>query len=113
MEEDPELSALQEEWVQYMLRPESDGAALLAVDMGLGKTRTSLMFARAYGARCVLISVPLQTMDGWVATVEKEYPGLPVRIISSSVKGKKAMADFQWRTEGIYLITHQYWERQA
>lgn len=112
-EEDQELSALQEQWVQYMLRPESDGAAMLAADMGLGKTRTACMFAREYGARCVLIVVPLQTMDDWVKTAGEIYPGLPVRIISSNAKGKKAMSDFQWRVAGIYFVTHQYWESKA
>lgn len=113
MQENAELSALQEEWVRYMLRPECDGAALLAVDMGLGKTRTALMFAKEYGAQCVLAAVPLQTMDDWAATARREYPDMPVYVISSSAPGKTAMANFQWRKKGIYLVTHQYWERQA
>lgn len=110
---DPQLGASQEEAVQYMLRPESDMAAMLAWDMGLGKTRTGLMFAKAYGARCVLVVVPLQTMDDWEKTAATEYPELTVSTISSSVPGKKALAAFQWRTEGIYLVTHQYWEGLA
>lgn len=113
MDFDYDLAAAQEEAVEYMLRPECDGAALLAWDMGLGKTRTGLMFAKAYNARCVLVVVPLQTMEDWEKTAGVEYPELPVRIISSSAAGKKALAGFQWREEGIYLITHQYWESKA
>lgn len=113
MEIDYELAASQEEAVQYMLRPESDNAAMLAWDVGLGKTRTGLMFARAYGARCVLVVVPLQTMEDWEKTAGNEYPSLPVHTINSSARGKSALAAFQWRTEGIYLITHQYWETLA
>lgn len=110
---DPILAAKQEEWVRYMLRPECDGAALLASDMGLGKTRTALMFVRAFQARCVLIVVPLQTMEDWEKTAGVEYPNLPVHTINSSEPGKKAMTNFQWRVDGIYLITHQYWESKA
>lgn len=110
---DYELAAQQEAAVEYMLRPESDGAALLAFDMGLGKTRTACMFAREYGARCVMVVLPLQTIEDWQKTAEQEYPELDVRIINSSADGKRAEADFDWRVPGIYLITHQYWEKLA
>lgn len=126
MKFDPELAAKQEAAVEYMLRPESDGAALLAFDMGLGKTRTSLMYAKASGARCVLVVVPLQTMEDWEKTAREIYPLLPVKIIKTDVAlkpgqkptpknqaGKRAYSDFQWRADGIYLITHQLWEGRA
>lgn len=113
LELDPDLTAKQEAAVEYMLRPESDGAALLAFDMGLGKTRTALMFAREYRARVVLAVVPLQTMDGWIKTAEREYPELTVRVIDSGTEGTAALARFTWREDGIYLITPQYWERKA
>lgn len=107
------LTTKQENAVEYLLRPESDGAGLLAFDMGLGKTRTGLMFAREFGAQCVLIVVPLQTMDGWEETARKEYPELEIKKIDSSAPGKTAMNEFIWRTPGLYLITHQYWEIKA
>jgi superfamily II DNA or RNA helicase len=110
---DHELAAAQEEAVKYMLRPESDGAALLAFDMGLGKTRTGLMFAREYGARVVLVVVPLQTVDSWAETAQSEYPDLPFKQINSTTAGKTALAEFQWRTPGIYIVGHEYWERLA
>ena len=113
VELDPELSAKQEAAVQLMLLPEADGAALLAFDMGLGKTRTALMFARERGDRCILAVVPQQTMDSWTEWAETEYPELPVSVISSSKPGQKALASFTWRADGIYLITPQYWERKA
>jgi len=108
-----ELTAKQGSAVEYMLRPECDRGALLAFDMGLGKTRTGLMFAREYGAKIVLIVIPLQTMEDWVTTAREQYPDIPVKIINSTLPGKKAMNDFIWRAEGIYLVTHQYWEQKA
>ena len=113
MELDLELNAQQEAAVEYMLRPESDGAALLAFDMGLGKTRTACMFAKEYGAQCVLIVVPLQTIEDWESTAQREYPDLDVKTINSTKAGKTALADFEWRAPGIYLVTHQYWEKLA
>lgn len=110
---DHELAAKQDNAIQRMLLPESDGGALLAFDMGLGKTRTGCMFARQYGAKVVLAVVPLQTIEDWEATAEREYPGMPVRVINSTGPGTSALAAFQWRTPGIYLITHQYWESKA
>lgn len=110
---DHELAAKQEAAVEYMLRPESDGGALLAFDMGLGKTRTGCMFAKAYGATVVLVVIPLQTMEDWEATAQREYPLLPVKRIDSSKDGVKAFGDFTWRASGIYLVTHQYWESKA
>lgn len=113
LELDPDLTAKQEAAVEYMLRPECDGAALLAFDMGLGKTRTALLLARARGDRVVLAVVPLNTMASWQKAAVREYPELPVRTIDSGKVGKKALAGFTWREPGIYLITHQYWERLA
>lgn len=115
MTNDENLSREQEAAVQYMLRPESDGAALLAFDMGLGKTRTGLMFVREYKASTILICVPLQTMDDWAKEAAVQLPNLPVRIIKSKPGSDKIenLAAFQWRESGIYLITHQYWEKLA
>lgn len=107
------LTKTQEDAVEYMLRPESDGAAILAFDMGLGKTRTGLMFAREYGATVVLVAAPLQTIDSWTETAAEQMPGVPVRQITSKKDGRKALADFQWRVPGIYLVGHEYWERLA
>ena len=113
MDLDLQLAAKQEEAVQYMLRPESDGAALLAFDVGLGKTRTGLMFTREYDAHVVLACVPLQTIDGWISTAAVEFPDIPVYVINSSKSGVEAMAKFHWRQHGLYLITHQYFEQKA
>jgi hypothetical protein len=107
------LTKTQEDAVAYMLRPECEGGALLAFDMGLGKTRTSMMFARAYGAKVVLVCVPIQTMDSWRSTAQEFLPGLPVRRIENSKTGKTALASFNWRVPGVYLIGHEYWERLA
>jgi hypothetical protein len=113
MTNDAALTLAQEDAVRYMLRGESDGAALLAFDMGLGKTRTGLMFAKASEARVVLVVAPLQTLDDWAKTAAVEYPELGVSVIDSSKTGKNALRFFMWRQSGIYLIGHEYWERLA
>lgn len=113
MKFDPKLTLAQDEAVQYMLQPEREGACLLAWTMGLGKTRVGMMFARESGVRVVLASVPLQTVDGWIKDAGREYPDLPVYHINSTKEGKKALARFQWRQEGLYLVGHEYWERLA
>lgn len=111
---DPELDAKQQRAVEQMLRPESDGACLLAFDMGLGKTRTTLLFAKKYGARCILIAAPnVDVIESWKETAAEEYPELPVFLINSTASGKSAMNGFTWRTDGIYLITHALWEARA
>lgn len=116
---DPKLAAAQDAAVKYMLRPECDGGALLAFDMGLGKTRTGLRFLREQGARVALVCVPLQTIDAWVDAAAVEYPGIPVKVIKNKPATKKApakienLAAFQWREPGIYMITHQLWEKLA
>jgi superfamily II DNA or RNA helicase len=107
------LTKTQEDAVQYMMRPESDGAALLAFDMGLGKTRTSLMFAAARGDQVVLVCAPLATLDSWAETAKTYLPHLPVRRIENSKQGVPALADFDWRKPGVYLVGHEYWERLA
>lgn len=111
--ENHELTMIQEDAVEYMLRAESDGAALLAFDMGLGKTRTGLMFAREYEAQVVVVAAPLQTLDSWEATAKIEVPDLPVYRIENSKAGKQALSNFEWRAPGIYLVGHEYWERLA
>jgi len=113
VEENHELTRTQEDAVQYMLRHESDGAALLAFDMGLGKTRTGLMFVRESGHKVVVVAAPLQTLDSWAKTASVEVPDLPVYRIENTASGRKALADFQWRLPGIYLVGHEYWERLA
>lgn len=113
MSNDEKLSLAQAEAVEYMLRPESDHAALLAFDMGLGKTRTGLMFARALGQRCTLIVVPLQTVKDWMLNAEEQMPGVTIHQITSKTDGQDALTRFRWREAGIYIIGQEYWERLA
>lgn len=113
MQYDEKLSKAQQEAVEYMLRPESDHAGLLAFDVGLGKTRTGLMFARELGQRCVLIVVPLQTADDWIKEAAVECPGQPVFKIDATPGGQQALKGFQWRQSGIYVIGAELWERYA
>lgn len=108
------LATKQDEAVECICRPESDGAALLAFDMGLGKTRIGLMVARAKGAKVVLVCVPQSTFDSWEETAAEEYPELRVRVIGSPLKRHRgAREGFEWRQPGIYLVSHEYFERHA
>lgn len=108
-----ELTRNQEAAVERMLHEDSDKGALLAFDVGLGKTRTGLMAAKALGERVVLVVIPLPTIPSWTKAVAEEYPELPVFELNSKAAGRKALANFSWRVPGVYLITHEYWERLA
>lgn len=108
-----DLTRAQNDAVARMIDPSADGGALLAFDVGLGKTRTGLLTAKALGAKVILAVVPLSTIDSWAEEAAETYPELRVRWINSDKDGRRALVDFEWKIPGIYLIGHQYWEQKA
>lgn len=106
------LDAEQEAALEYMLRPEADGACLLGSDMGTGKTAISIEFCKRISAKTVLIIAPLQTVDGWERHMELlGYNGLPFRQIMPGKDGQKAFADYQWQIPGVYFVGQEYFVR--
>jgi SNF2 family DNA or RNA helicase len=77
------------------------GAALLALEMGVGKTLVALMVLAAMAARRVLICCPLRVVPVWQQQIERHLD-LPLIVVSlddsvSSVSNKKKLAEEKLR----------------
>lgn len=73
------------------------GAALLALEMGVGKTLVALMVLAALAARRVLICCPLRVVPVWEQQIERHLD-LPMIVVSlddnvGSVASKKKLAE--------------------
>jgi SNF2 family DNA or RNA helicase len=73
------------------------GAALLALEMGVGKTLVALMVLAAIAARRVLICCPLRVVPVWEQQIERHLD-LPLIVVSlddsvSSVVSKRKLAE--------------------
>jgi SNF2 family DNA or RNA helicase len=73
------------------------GAALLALEMGLGKTLVALMVMAALALRRVLIACPLRVVPVWEQQIERHLD-LPLIVVSlddsvSSVASKRKLAE--------------------
>ncbi len=73
------------------------GAALLALEMGVGKTLVALMVLAALAARRVLICCPLRVVPVWEQQIERHL-NLPLVVVclddtAGSVANKKKLAD--------------------
>lgn len=81
-------------------------AALMASDLGTGKTICSVEIARAIGAQTILIIAPLNTMDGWKKTFERQEIDLPFAQIDS--KHLSLYDDLKAKKPGVYFIGREY-----
>lgn len=92
-------------------------AALIASEMGTGKTLIAVEVARALGAKTVLVIAPPGTKgsdkDGWQATVKGQEIGLDFRVIDSSKKGVAAHADLAAKVPGVYFISREFFHLSA
>ncbi len=73
------------------------GAALLALEMGVGKTLVALMVLAAMAARRILICCPLRVVPVWEQQIERHLD-LPLIVVSlddsvSSVASKRKLAE--------------------
>ena len=86
--------------------------ALAAVETGGAKTMLAVEAVRNSGAERVLIVAPKQTHhSAWIPTVERQL-GLTARVIGNGRKAdREALADFEWGSPGIYLVTPQFLTR--
>ena len=86
--------------------------ALAAVETGGGKSILAVEAIRNSGAERVLIVAPKQTHHtAWIPTVERQL-GLTARVIGNGRKAdREALADFEWGSPGIYLVTPQFLTR--
>lgn len=81
-------------------------AALMASDVGTGKTLCSVEIARDLGAKTILVIAPLNTMGGWKKTFEGQNIDLPFVQIDSS--NKDYFDDLKAKAPGIYFIGREY-----
>lgn len=102
----------------------NSGGFLLASDPGTGKTLVCSEAIKGRGARTVLVIGPLQTRgipleedstdaEGWNGTIDRQRVGLPFRQIDSTVPGKKALADLQWKVPGVYFVGQELFVRMG
>ena len=86
--------------------------ALAAAETGGGKSVLAVEAIRNSGAGRVLIVAPKQTHHtAWIPTVERQL-GLTARVIGNGRKAdREALADFEWGSPGIYLVTPQFLTR--
>lgn len=85
---------------------------LLAVDVGGGKSISSLLAVEDSGANQTLIIAPQSThMSAWNADAQLSI-GEEVKVIGNSNKKQRtALADFEWNKPGIYVVTPQLFTR--
>lgn len=85
---------------------------LLAVEMGGGKTVSSLLAVKDSGASSTLVIAPKSThKSAWAEDAEKVL-GQPVRVIDNNTKAnRQALSDFEWGYPGIYAVTPQLFTR--
>jgi SNF2 family DNA or RNA helicase len=67
-------------WCAYMLRTE--GGALLADEMGIGKTAQALAAAAALGVASAVVVAPAITRSGWLKQHARWAPGLHLEVYS-------------------------------
>lgn len=85
---------------------------LLAVEMGGGKTVSSLMAVGDSGAETTLIIAPKSTHNrAWKEDAELVL-GQEVRVVGNSNKAQRqALHDFEWGGKGLFVITPQLFTR--
>lgn len=100
--------------LSYMLRPGAEGGALVASDVGTGKTLIGAEFCIRSGAKSVLVLGPTaDVLTSWAETFERQSWEHGVYRIDSTPAGRAASTRFQWRAPGLYLTTHALFERRA
>lgn len=118
-----ELDAEQRSAVDKLVSNKS-GGALIAADMGTGKTVIAVEYLKAVSAQTVLLIIPVQTMgepltedstyeDGWWGTAMRQQLPLDFKRIDSTAPGLKNLADLQWSVPGLYAVGHEMFVRMA
>jgi hypothetical protein len=76
-------------------------------EMSLGKTLTTVEWARRKGAETILVVCPLNTRHSWESTIKGQIPDAYVRRIGSGPEDITSMLDIRDNKPGWYLIS---WE---
>jgi superfamily II DNA or RNA helicase len=105
-------TADQERDIKALLDNPTSGA-LIASELGSGKTLVTVEFIKRRGASRVLVVCPLGTRIGWTKTIERQQVGLPVYRIESTKVGREAEALYAQGQPGVFLIGHALFRRKA
>lgn len=92
---------------------EATRAALLAAELGTGKTLMACEVVRGLRAQTVLIIGPLNTKGGWRGTLRAQEIGLPFREIDSTKAGAQAHADLSAGVPGAYFVGREFFHLSA
>lgn len=91
---------------------ENNFTGLLAVEMGGGKSVSSLLAVRESGANQTLIIAPKSThATAWDADAKMAL-GQEVRVMGNGTKAQRqAISDFEWGGKGLFAVTPQMFTR--
>lgn len=92
---------------------EETKSALIAADMGAGKTLMAVEIVRRLDVKnpTVLVVCPLGTLVSWERTFKEQGLSVPVSRINSKQSGKDAMEKLKSGVPGVYLIGREYFRR--
>lgn len=86
-------------------------SALIAAELGTGKTLISVEAALRLGVRTVLVAAPLGTRVGW----ERRFAGqgwtAPIHRVTSKAEGKAAFEALKAKQAGVYIVGREYLRR--
>lgn len=84
----------------------------VVAETGAGKSIIGIEAGRQSGLRVVLVIAPLSTQDHvWYEGIIRQDPGINVKVINGTPKGKEAMSDLELGYPGWYLVTPQLFTR--
>lgn len=84
----PTLYGFQEEAVEFLM---TQGSGLLALDMGLGKTITSLEYAKRKGFRSIMVVAPSSVCEQWDEVLREHFGYEDAVVINGSVRKSKRL----------------------
>lgn len=91
---------------------ENNYTGLLAVEMGGGKTVSSLMAVKESGASSTLIIAPKSTHASAWGEDAQMVLDQEVRVVDNKSKAnRQALSDFEWGVPGLYAVTPQLFTR--
>jgi hypothetical protein len=104
------FSEEQQEGIDTIMSTPS-GAAAVGSDMGTGKTLMSAQVSILRGAETVLVIAPIGVEEDFKAAFADLGSSLPFKRLDSTKRGIANVADFEYRTPGVYFVGHEMFVR--
>lgn len=90
----------------------AEGNAIIATQVGGGKTLVAVEVALRTNSKSVLIIAPKGTHErGWAKTIKRQSPNAQVMQLNSTYIGRKNLDKLARGEEGWYLISPEYFRR--